>query len=438
MERVLVWTAPRVLAVVVTTCLLVLGMDRQTAYAVEPVRLDDRIAVDKDDWPWWRGPWRNGEASPHQRVPQSWSETENIAWKVPLPGRGHGSVCIYGPHLFLLAADEAQGSQSVLCLDRASGAQRWATTVHAQGGMRKNEKSTLASSTPACDGQRVYVNFPNAGRLITTALDLQGKIVWQTPISDYTEHQGYGASPALYQKLVIVSSDNKGGGALVALDRVRGTVVWQRERPRLPNYPSPILLHAAGKDQLVLTGCDLVSSFDPLTGATLWEVPGATTECVTSTVTDGTRIFTSGGYPKNHISAVRADGSGKLEWENELRLYVPSPLYRDGYLYGILDAGIAVCLKADTGAEQWKVRLGGTFSSSPTLVGHLIYATNEAGETFIFHADPSGYTAVAKNQLGEEILSSPVLCGGRIYYRAAILEDGKRVEYLYCISDHAQ
>jgi len=338
-----------------------------------------------------------------------------------------------GNRIFLQTADESSGAQSVLCLERSTGKELWKIVVHASGGMRKNERSTAASSTPACDGERIFVNFPNSEALVTTALDLNGKLLWQSKISDYIEHQGYGSSPALYQSLVIVSSDNKGGGAIAAIDRVSGEIVWTRDRPKDPNYPSPIILRASGKDQVVLTGCDKVSSFDPLTGKTLWEIKGATTECVTSTVTDGRRIFTSGGYPRNHMSAVSADGKGTIEWENNTRLYVPSLLIREGNLFGTLDAAIDVCWASDTGKELWKNRLGGNFSASPILVGQTIFATNEGGDTFVFRASKDNYEEIAKNHLGDEVFSTPVICNSRIYYRTAITEDGKRQEYLYCL-----
>lgn len=409
-----------------------------TLTAAEPSRPDkvnDGFNVSSKDWPWWRGPDRNGEAAQDQQPPLEWSSSKHVLWKAPIAGRGHGSVAVMGTRIFLQTADEASGAQMVICLDRSNGNQLWSTTVHPSGGMRKNNKSTAASSTPACDGERVFVNFPNNGGLMTTALDLAGKQLWQTKICDYIEHQGYGSSPGLYQELVLVSADNKAGGAIAALNRKSGDIVWRRERPQMPNYPSPIVLHVAGKDQLLMTGCDKVSSFNPLTGETLWEVDGATTECVTSTVTDGSRIFTSGGYPKNHMSAVMADGSGKKAWENDSRLYVPSLVIRNGFLFGVLDAGIAVCWNAETGEEVWKARLGGTFSSSPVLVGDRIYATSEVGETFIYRADPTKFEQLGKCKLGDEVLSTLVICDSRIYCRAAHLVDGKREEFLYCLGE---
>jgi outer membrane protein assembly factor BamB len=237
----------------------------------------------------------------------------------------------------------------------------------------------------------------------------------------------------LYRSLVIAVADNHLGGALVALDRATGKVVWKRDRPKEPNYPSPIILNVGGRDQLFLTGCNLFSSFDPLTGETLWEVEGSTTECVTSTVTDGKRVFCSGGYPKNHLAAVLADGSGKFVWETKDRVYVPSLLCQDGHLYATLDAGVAACWQSDTGKEKWKKRLGGEFSASPVLVGNTIFASSDMGETFIFRADPDKYEQIAVNKLGEQTMASPTICGNRIYLRVAEQVDGKRQETLYCL-----
>jgi outer membrane protein assembly factor BamB len=393
------------------------------------------ISVAATDWPWWRGPHRNGVAA-DQHPPLKWSATENVRWKSPVPGRGHGSPAVVGEQVFLATADPEQQTQSVLCYRRQTGERLWQTEIHRGGFNTKgNAKSTLASATPACDGTRVFINFLHDGAVYTTALSRDGKVLWQTKIADFVIHQGFGSSPALYRSLVIVSADNKGGGAVAALDRATGAVVWKQERPKVPNYTSPILLDAAGREQLIMTGCDLVSSFEPLTGKKLWEIKGSTTECVTSTVTDGRLVFTSGGYPRNHLSAVRADGSGEVVWDKNVRVYVPSMVVRDGHLYAVLDTGIATCWKCDTGEEKWKARLGGTFSSSLVLVGEQLFATNEAGRTFIFRATPDAFHLIAENQLGEQVLSTPAICGNRIYLRVAASANGRREETLYCLGE---
>ena len=314
----------------------------------------------------------------------------------------------------------------MLCFDRQTGKQLWKKAVH-QGGFEKkgNAKSTLASSTPACDGERVFVNFLHAGAVFTSALSYEGELLWQTKVSDYVIHQGYGSSPAIYKSLVIVSADNKGGGAVAGLDRATGNIHWRIKRPSLPNYASPIILEAAGHEQLLLTGCDLVTSLDPHSGKKLWEINGATTECVTSLVTDGSLVFTSGGYPKQHVAAVRADGTGKVVWENGARVYVPSMIVRDGYLYAIMDAaGMAVCGPATRAKKCGRAGSAGPFRLRSSCVGDNLYAVNEAGKTFIFKADPKAFALVAENKLGDEAMASPAICGGHIFMRVAETRDG--------------
>jgi outer membrane protein assembly factor BamB len=392
------------------------------------------IHADPADWPWWRGLQHNGIASSGQQPPVRWSESQNILWSAKVPGRSHGSPIVVGDQVVLTAADHARGVQVALCFDRNTGAQVWESVVH-EGGLdvKNNEKSSMASASAACDGERFFVNFLNGDSVYMTALDRDGNKLWQRRVSGYVNHQGFGSSPLLYQDLVIGVSDNKGGGAVMAMNRATGEVAWKIDRPPKPNYPSPVILNVAGRDQLFLTGCDLVTSLDPLTGQTLWEIPGATTECVTTTVTDGRHIFTSGGYPKNHVSAVAADGSGTVVWENTTRTYVPSLLARDGYLFAVMDAGVAICWKSDTGEELWKGRLNGTFSSSPVMVNDLIYACNEEGQTFVFKASSEKLEIISTNQLGTNVMSTPAICGGRIYNRIAVETDGQRQEMLYCI-----
>ncbi|MCY2963848.1 MAG: PQQ-binding-like beta-propeller repeat protein [Planctomycetota bacterium] len=408
-----------------------------SGHAAEPTENPGKgrpIHFGPNDWPWWRGPTRDGVAPAGDAPPVTWSETENILWKVDVPGRGHGSPTVFGDQVFLAAAEPDREVQSVLCFDRRTGKRLWQSVVHEKGFTTKgNAKSSLASSSVACDGERLYVSFLNREAVYLTCLDLQGAMLWQTKITDFALHQGYAASPALYESVVMISADSKSNGLFAGVDRANGQIVWKHERPKLPNYTSPIVLSVAGRDQVFLTGCNLVSSFDPKSGKKLWEIAGATEECVTSTVTDGKVIFSSGGYPKDHLAAIAADGSGKVVWENKSRVYVPSMIVRDGYLYGTLDAGVAMCWRCSDGAEMWKQRLGGTFSASLVLAGDALYACNEEGQTFVFKATPKGFESLGENRLGISVFASPVICGGRIYHRVAHDVDGQRREVLYCI-----
>lgn len=407
------------------------------AYSAEPATSSKEagpIKFGPKDWPWWRGQTVNGFAAAGEKPPTKWSKTENVVWKVKTPGRGHASPTVVGDRVYLPTADEGAETRSVLCFDRATGEKIWERELH-RGGMEKkgNKKSSQASSSIACDGERLFVNFLHEGSMVTSALGLDGKILWQKKVIEFATHQGFGSSPALYRHLLYVTADSKHGGLIAALDRSTGEIVWKDGRPKQPNYASAVVLKVAGREQVLISGCDLVAGYEPLTGRKLWEVEGSTTECVTTMVTDGERVFVSGGYPKNHVQAIAADGSGKTAWENTARVYVPSMLVRDGSLFAVQDGGVAMCWKSGTGEKLWEQRLGGTFSASLILVGDAIWATNEAGQTFIYEATPQGYRAIAENKLGDEVFATPVVCGNRIYHRVAELADGKRQEYLYCL-----
>jgi len=394
------------------------------------------VAVDPaQDWPGWRGPTSDGIAASGQNPPVQWSEAENILWKAPVPGRGHGSPTVVANCVYLATADPVKKTQSVLCLDRRSGKLIWQTEVHdGRADPGKHSNSSAASSTIAVDGERLFINFLNGGAVYTTALDPAGKVLWQQKICDFVTHQGFASSPVVHDALVLVSADHKGGGIIAGLDRKTGRIVWRESRPKLPNYTTPAIIEAGGRTQMLLAGCNLITSLDPATGRKLWEVQGSTEECVGTVVTDGARIFASGGYPKNHTVGIAADGSTKLAWQNTTRVYVPSMIVKAGHLYAVTDAGLAICWKSDTGEELWKERLGGDFFASPVMVNDRVYASNVAGRTFVFEARPAAFKLLAQNQIGDEAYASPVICGSRIYLRVA-KRGANRQEFLYCIGN---
>ncbi|MEZ6066069.1 MAG: PQQ-binding-like beta-propeller repeat protein [Planctomycetaceae bacterium] len=387
-------------------------------------------AAQAADWPGWRAPDGTGIAAGSD-LPLASGLAEQVKWRAAVPGRGHGSAIVVGDRIYLATAEREREARSLLCLDRASGDVVWHRDVHL-GKLTpfKNEKASDASSTPACDGERLFINFLHDGGMYTSAVSLDGELLWQTRVCDYVVHQGFGSSPRVHGPLVLVSADNKRGGAVAGLRREDGTIIWKQDRPQKPNYASPVVHTVCGREQLLMTGCDLVSSFDPLTGDKLWEVEGATTECVTTTIVAGELLFTSGGYPTNHISAVRCDGSGEVAWKNGVRVYVPSMLTRGNALFAVTDAGVAMCWDSQTGAESWKGRLGGGFSASPVLVGDQIWAINEAGEMFVFRASPEQFDLLADGKLGDECFATPTIVGGEVYVRVARREGDRRVESL--------
>lgn len=408
--------------------MLIIALGTSVISFAEPVKFQST------DWPAWRGLQGDGHAQAVEGLPLKWSITENVAWKTALPGRGHSTPTIVGDHIYLATAEADSQVQSVLCLAKATGKLIWRTPVHTgkflKGG---NKHASHASSSVVCDGEQLYVTFPNDKQVFLTTLGMDGKVLWQQPVSDYVIHQGYGTSPMIYQNVVVAKADSKQiGGAVVGFNKQTGKELWRIQRPKYPNYTTPVMVTAHDQLQMVFAGAELITSLDPLTGKKHWEIKGSTQECVTTTVTDGKRVFISGGWPKNHTMAVEADGSGEVAWQNTARVYVPSMLVKGDQLYATMDAGFAVCWDSATGKERWKERLGGAFFASPVLAGNRIYATNLTGKSYVFSTDPKEFKLLATNQLGEEMYASPVISGSRLYLRVTAKRGGRQ-EWLYCI-----
>lgn len=384
------------------------------------------------DWPAWRGVHCDGVAG-GPAAPVEWSETKNVVWKLKLPGRGHSSPIILGDRVFLETADDGQQTQSVVGIDRLTGKGLWQTKV-LQNNFEPSihRENTHASCTLASDGERLFAAFLNDRRIYCSALTLEGEEIWRQEVGGFSSRHGYSASPVVYQGLVIVAADHEQGGVIAGLDRGTGHIIWRRNRPRGGSYASPRVVTLGGKDQVVLSGCGKVMSYDPLTGADNWSVDGTTEATVGSPVVSGDRVIVSGGYPGSETLAV--DGAGNVSWRIREKTYVPSLLAWEGSLYMVQDDGIAHCFDAATGKEQWKHRLGGGYRASPLLCDGKVYVTDMTGKTTIFAANPRKFERIAENQLGSEGWASPAVSNGELFLRTADDVNGRRQEWLYCIA----
>lgn len=388
------------------------------------------------DWPWWRGPHRNGIVPGDSALPTTFGDDKNILWKVPVPGRGHSSPVIFGGQVFLSTADTVNQVQSVLAYDTNGGKARWKVDLNQGGFPAKNHpNNTEATPTVACDGERLFVSFFHHETIETTALDFDGKTIWKEKVSPFNPRRyeyGYAPSPLVYKNLVIISAEYDGASAMTALDRATGKKVWQTKRPESISFSSPVVAHVAGRDQLMISGADTISSYDPSTGKELWSTPGPATATCGTVVWDGDLVMASGGYPQSATMAVHGR-DGSMVWKNNQKCYEQSMLAHEGYLYGLTDAGVLYCWRITDGKEMWKQRLKGPISSSPILAGGHIYWANERGTWYVFRPNPQMFELVAENQLGTESFPSPAVAGGRLYIRSATTTDGKRQEYLVCI-----
>ncbi|RMF41524.1 MAG: serine/threonine protein kinase [Planctomycetota bacterium] len=388
-----------------------------------------------DQWPMWRGPSENGVA-PLQEPTTEWDAATNIRWMTDIPGRGHSSPVVVGDLVILTTAIDDQQKQIVLGYDRATGQQRFATTVH-EGGFpdarEVHRKASNANNTVACDGTRIYSVFFNSGRIIATTLDMAGKIAWQKELGPFRSRFGFAPSPVLYKSLVIYAADNVGGGYIVALDAETGQVAWRVARPAINSHSSPLIARVGGRDQLLIPGCNQVVSYDPQTGKQLWSAAETSeTTCGTMVALDD-MVFAAGGYPNAQTVALSADG--RKVWENRTKVYEPSLLAVDGHLYAVADNGIAYCWSARDGTERWKKRLGGGFSSSPVYCNGRIYVSNLAGRHFVFAANPERFESIATNTLGDDCYASPAIVDGHIFTRIGFSTGTQRQERLVCIAD---
>lgn len=392
------------------------------------------------DWPWWRGPSRDNKTPAGAAPPVDFSPSDNVIWKTPVPGRGHASPSVVGKRIFLATGFDDTEGQAVVAFDRMTGAQLWQREVNRGGFPPKiHAKNTHASSTVASDGKRVFAVFYNHKSVHVAALTVEGQPLWEKHLRPFEPKKyefGYAASPLVYEEAVIVIGDQEENGFLVALDRKSGERLWRTDRPGHINYASPTLATIQGQDQILLGGCQSIMAYAPKSGALLWEAPGAAPPQTGGTVVwDGDLVFASGGYPTNMTTAVRA-GSGEIVWQNNRKCYEQSMLAHDGYLYSVVDNGIAYCWRAEDGEEMWSERLKGPISASPVLAGNRIYTVNERGAYAIFQVNPKTFELLAQNQLGDEAFATPTIVGDRIYARVAVTDDdGNRQEILYCLGE---
>ncbi len=391
-------------------------------------------SLSKSDWNGWRGPTNNGVALAED-LPTEWDDQTNIRWRSDIPGRGHGSPIVVGSSVFVATAIEDQQQQCVISLDRENGTERWRTVIHQGGFPSRGEihpQGTNANGTLASDGSRLWIAMLNSDAIIATALDLDGEILWQKEIGKFVSKFGYAPSPILYKSLVIFAADNQGGGYIAAVDGETGEIAWRVARGETSSYSSPLVANLGGRDQLLISGCDAVASYDPASGEELWRTRCLAEATCGTIVTSGEQIFAAGGYPEPETICLSSGGD--RIWSNNTKVYEPSMLVAGDRLVTVNDDGIAFCWSTDTGDLQWKRRMGGNFSASPILAGDRIYVSNHDGHTFVFRAGDK-YEQIAKNRLGDDCYASPAASGNELFLRIGVGVGEDRQEQVVCIAN---
>ncbi|HEY2249593.1 MAG TPA: PQQ-binding-like beta-propeller repeat protein [Planctomycetaceae bacterium] len=370
-------------------------------------------------WPRLRGPTGQGTAL-ESNFPPTWSETENIVWKAEIPGRGHGSPIIWDQRLFITSASEDGQERWLLCYDRGTGSLLWQKAAPKPATQEKLYwKNSYASTTPVTDGQRVIAFFGNSGLV---SFDFEGNQLWHQDLGTFPTMHGPGASPVLYQDRVFVVQDQtQGKSVFAAFDKNTGAKIWQHERPQAACWTTPTMLHVGDRDELVVNGSHTITAYRPETGEPIWSLAGSSRESIPMIVVGCGLIYSTSGR-NGPMIAIRPGGTGNVtETHIAWQLprggpHVPSPAYYEGRLYLVNDTGIASCLACRTGETIWQTRLPGRFSMSPIEAGRKLLFTSETGTTYVLLPGPE-FKLMATNELGEDVLATPAVLGGRIYFR---------------------
>jgi outer membrane protein assembly factor BamB len=407
------------------------------------------------DWPQFRGPKGDGHSAA-QRVPVKWSESDHVAWKTPIPGRGWSSPAIADGLLWITTAvekpaDERQITNARLKLIFNPMAKEMkivgaislkAIAVDVATGEIKHDiplsevtdpqpvhsLNTYASPSPVLDGQRLFCHFGTFG---TACVDTaSANVVWKTKLVN--EHSvGPGSSPVLFQDRLVVPCDGADAQHVIGLDANTGETVWKTKRPPLAGFvgdmhkafSTPLLVTHDGQPQAISVGAQWVVAYDPQTGEEIWRVRFAEGYSnVPRPIAGNGMVYICTGYTQPQLWAIKLGGKGDVTtshvaWQVKKQVSaMPSPILVDDLLYMISDQGVLNCIDANTGATVWTHRVAGNYSASPLYAGGKLYFSNRDGRTTVVQPGRE-YVEVAVNDLDGQLMASPVALDGALLLR---------------------
>lgn len=421
-----------------------------------------------DQWPQWRGPLGTGVA-PHADPPVHWGETENVLWKVELPGRGHASPIVWGDKVFVLTAVELEPSAAeeaappgpeatgrfrprgihtdaehrfvVMALDREDGSVVWERTARtAVPHEGTHATATWASASAVTDGEVVIASFGSNG---IYAYDLEGRKLWERDLGDQQTRNafGEGSSPALYESSVVVNWDHEGDSFIEVLDRDTGATRWRRDRDEPTSWSTPIVIEVEGRPQVVVNATNRVRAYDLETGDVIWHVGGMTTNAIPTPTYANGMLYVMSGFRGNALLVIRPtgargnlDGSEHVVWSHGRDTsYAPSGLlYGDTFYFLKRNNAILSNLDARTGRVLFgPVRLEGIDGeagvyASPVGAADRVYVAGQNGVTLVLARGPN-LDVLATNRLDEAFDASPALAGEDLFLRGR--------KHLYCIRE---
>ncbi len=245
-------------------------------------------------WPQFRGANGSGIAE-NAKPPLRFGPGTNEIFRVQVPA-GASSPCVWGDRIFLTAFED--GKLETLCLARKEGKVLWKQVAPAETieTFHPTEGSP-AASTPACDGERVYVYFGSCGLL---CYDFEGKEVWRVPMppAQHVGEFGTGTSPIVHGDTVVLNRDMLLGSFVLAVNAKDGKPLWRQERPEFfSSYSTPIVWEHDGAAEVVVAGVVQMKGYDLKTGAESWSVNGLPSAACTTPVLGDGLLFYAGWSP---------------------------------------------------------------------------------------------------------------------------------------------
>jgi outer membrane protein assembly factor BamB len=377
------------------------------------------------DWLQFRGT-ENNPVSSDKGYPLQFSDTENLAWKAPLPGRGPaGPIVVGGRVVVTCSSGVRQDRLHVLCFDAVSGKTLWHRQFWATGSTACNSFGAVATPTPASDGRLVFALF-SSNDLV--CFDLDGNLKWLRGLG--LEHPatrndvGMASSPLVVGRTVVVQCENQGDSFAAGLDAATGETRWRIERDHGAMWASPTLLRTAApgqdrgpRDLVLMQSRPGLSAHDPDTGRQLWLFPAGCHSMASAVAVEG-RIY----LPAGGLQALAADPSAaepKPLWRQiKLTCGAPSPVVFGQRVYAIKDPGILVCGDVADGRVLWQLRLKGPIWAAPIIAGGHLYCVNHDGLVQTVSLDQSEGRVVATSQIDRGVLATPAAADGAIYFRS--------------------
>ena len=376
-----------------------------------------------EEWPSWRGP-RGDGTSAEKGIPTQWTTSDNVVWKAAVPGRGYSSPVVHGNRIFLTTCIEENDDRLLLCLDRRTGKELWRRTVLQAPLEKKHGLNSYASSTPATDGERVYVTFLSRPNMEVVCYDVDGKKLWQRSPGKLLSVHGFCTSPVLHKDLVILNGDQDATAYIVALDKKTGEEKWRADRPnKTRSYCTPILIpdpKRHGVTQLVLSGSQVrhrlrrghwQAAVDSrrADGAVRGQPRAAPGHPVPDHRASPSITSWASGPTARATSQTASTWSGTSGTRTTARGAPPTCPRRwptTGYFFVVSDPGFLGCIEAKTGKRLWMKKLGRRHSASPVLIEGRMVIPDDDGKVWVVNASPE-FKVVECNDMGETHLRLP-------------------------------